>query len=1093
MTPAAPAKFPSPSPDTRSTGATRFDRFHFAFAPGCVAPLRQSTAAQAKTAGFKGDAYFGVITGSGANLVFNLARADGHKEAPVQDPALKKFLDEKADWKGMPTFAIVETLPAIPFDEDDLKQPLIAKFVGLGDAIARFLDAQPARAKELTALVNGIRELLQDRNFEAAGPKLESLGQLLQAPPMPGTVVGEPVPPTSPPASPPKGSAADVEKLLAKLKPECDVMIQNSVGAVTAIQAGLAAALEKSATQDYAGALVACQQLAARLQDEWKRQAGEVLPRVKRLLESSFAEQGGDVSKIRALVGLAQERAGGERFGSAAVVAARLATLLDAAESTTAPREGEVIPEGKVDEARVQLAAKFDKSQLAWRKTRERLEQDLAALEDAIVGLYSTHPLLDQVEAKSKQLYDVLDDLDDRLSAKLAVAAKASEREQDVLHQEALEIVAEYRQTAANNYLQHHAQKYNNNRKLAKAERDPAEKFRMQTCEEALANVKRLRAASGLSLANLGPPPWDENQERRARQMEATLLVRNNGAIPLPQDEKGASESFFLANEKNEKQFIFKPMDGEFSPNEDWPAGGGAPREVMLGRISETLNKSLGLDTGVSPTSLVKLDSPSLDTGGGSVRIGAVQNFVPSVPFREANLDLVEDENVQGIALLDFVTLQMDRNEGNLLVKGDPETKPELVPIDAGFSLPTAKAFQSGQGLFGSNQIFTMPGVDKPFTPELLEKIRQLDPNQIVQTMVKTNQEMRQVDPNAGQMINDESIDLAKRSTLFLKAIADKLTVREIGVEAYGKHFHRLLPPVDVQDFDKIIPVILADINEEKRQWQELQNRKYLEELFHLGWPNVGEFTSKNPSRLLEIVKHGIEHPGTLRKIEALYDELEGRTYDELGFDPRKLKCAARHKALLELKDQRATDALRSRPELMEEAQRQNIDLDSLNATMQLKTLKDLDEYLNLGGNQRLTEVGQFDPNVAFSRRLAAIRNLEWQIEFEKLGGEVELTRRRQTGLQFPDSNIEFKVRALKQFAELDRLGGTDEIQRRQQTNIYFPASSVGDAVSSLNMWVEYDQAGGEDEYKRRGGPETQATNDLWNRSKWLEELLSLE
>ena len=64
-----------------------------------------------------GEVSFGVVDGSGQNISFKLARADGFEKPPTKDLSLKALLAEvKLDSK--PTIEIVDTLPDVPMDDD---------------------------------------------------------------------------------------------------------------------------------------------------------------------------------------------------------------------------------------------------------------------------------------------------------------------------------------------------------------------------------------------------------------------------------------------------------------------------------------------------------------------------------------------------------------------------------------------------------------------------------------------------------------------------------------------------------------------------------------------------------------------------------------------------------------------------------------------------------------------------------------------------------------------------------------------------------------------------------------------------------------
>ena len=184
-------------------------------------PVKKNELNEAKKSGYKGEGYFGVITGKGMELVFNLSIADGYTAEPVKDKILKDFLEEKANFKCKPTIAIVATLPDIPFDDEDLANPLIARFLAMGEQISSVLDVRPDAESELTKTVTGIRLLLQEGDFNVAEPLVTALGTRLQellsgaqaispappAPPVPPSATASPVAPPAPPAPPVPPSA----------------------------------------------------------------------------------------------------------------------------------------------------------------------------------------------------------------------------------------------------------------------------------------------------------------------------------------------------------------------------------------------------------------------------------------------------------------------------------------------------------------------------------------------------------------------------------------------------------------------------------------------------------------------------------------------------------------------------------------------------------------------------------------------------------------------------------------------------------------------------------------------------------------------
>ncbi len=108
------------------------------------------------------------------DLIFNLPKSEYDSE-PVKDKAVRDFLEEHAAFKAKPTIQLVDSLPAIPFDEEDLKHPLVAKFMKLEPAINRVLDLRPDAKADWQNRDVEIRQLLLDAAFDMAGPKIDEL------------------------------------------------------------------------------------------------------------------------------------------------------------------------------------------------------------------------------------------------------------------------------------------------------------------------------------------------------------------------------------------------------------------------------------------------------------------------------------------------------------------------------------------------------------------------------------------------------------------------------------------------------------------------------------------------------------------------------------------------------------------------------------------------------------------------------------------------------------------------------------------------------------------------------------------------------
>src|SRR6478752_3526904 len=121
---------------------------------------------EAKEAG-SGLVSHGVVTGTGMELNFQLARADGFERPPVKPTTLKDYLSEKGDFRCKPLFEIVDTSLVVLDDED----PLAKRFLELQPKALAAGDQHPDRAAEINALCEQIGKLLEGEGSDEAKSK----------------------------------------------------------------------------------------------------------------------------------------------------------------------------------------------------------------------------------------------------------------------------------------------------------------------------------------------------------------------------------------------------------------------------------------------------------------------------------------------------------------------------------------------------------------------------------------------------------------------------------------------------------------------------------------------------------------------------------------------------------------------------------------------------------------------------------------------------------------------------------------------------------------------------------------------------------
>ena len=310
----------------------------------------------------------------------------------------------------------------------------------------------------------------------------------------------------------------------------------------------------------------------------------------------------------------------------------------------------------------------------------------------------------------------------------------------------------------------------------------------------------------------------------------------------------------------------------------------------------------IGVDFGVSPTGIARLESDSFSSGeksGEKSRVGALQQAVPN---EGSLLDKLSDdpgfaksvkkEDVQKVALMDFLTLQGDRNAGNLLVQ-DVGGEKRLVPIDGGFAFPSTELFGMASagmggapmnfdgpppatveereiakgGMEGKNALMMLPQSQEKFSDEMLKSIEALDPSALVKGLKKSNAEISEATPEVSGLVGDENMENVRRSAVFLKKAAPLFTVAELG-EIYATDFKRVLaaPP---KQLDKEMTAVInlgrkrADFNKSVKEGEE--EYKKLggdDEIGKLGWsPKLDRMLRLNWKRKIEILKKREQAP----------------------------------------------------------------------------------------------------------------------------------------------------------------------------------------------------------------------------------------
>ncbi|OAI50710.1 hypothetical protein AYO44_05425 [Planctomycetaceae bacterium SCGC AG-212-F19] len=270
----------------------------------------------------------------------------------------------------------------------------------------------------------------------------------------------------------------------------------------------------------------------------------------------------------------------------------------------------------------------------------------------------------------------------------------------------------------------------------------------------------------------------DPKDERRALEMYVKIVQANGGQFRA-NDADSANPSYWLDSNdpdgKTKHKFLFKEYSSE-KKLPGFPEGGSALREDMTRALSERLGSMTGMEMDVPETQLVEVDR------NGKKQIGSLQHFARSkgegnprglsgaIKEDPTILDAIPKQECQKIAVLDLVSLAMDRHEENLMLRGEGDDT-QVVPIDHGVTLPDRDGMNNRIGRLGLHALARANGSREPFDPELIKK---LDEAAIEKELRDSLKSMKDAHPEAASddMFGEENITLVKRSVQFLKKAA---------------------------------------------------------------------------------------------------------------------------------------------------------------------------------------------------------------------------------------------------------------------------------------------------------------------------------
>lgn len=430
---------------------------------------------------------FGVVEGTGAQITFHVARSDGfdEKTADCKTEKLKKFLKEQTGKVFQPAFQLVNSPPALAFDDEDLRDPRINRFMKMEPLIKKACDSHPDQAASIEDRFNAIRSLLQDEETLAlAEPKIDELvndlKQLLggNASPVASTSQPSTTAASTADSSTTDGATTDATATtkfaaaLKKLKPLVDRAIAADANRQPELHGTMAKIAGQIKSHQFDQAREGLTEFAARLksllaetspmdspgaiegmalQDEFAARRDALEPR---LLQAQRANRD-KATQLGADWSFANEQAQSGNFDRAWQAFEKLETAINAILTSSpgsptapaTPSEDRPLPtdeqlEYLVDDGDEQRGVvTFRKAMLLWEATRGKVKQDINDLRNTILQHFPERT------AAADRLEEIIVSLDTRLSDRIDDYINTESREDRVLlHAGILETIADYQE-----------------------------------------------------------------------------------------------------------------------------------------------------------------------------------------------------------------------------------------------------------------------------------------------------------------------------------------------------------------------------------------------------------------------------------------------------------------------------------------------------------------------------------------------------------------------------------------------------------------------------------------------------------------------
>src|SRR5208282_5928842 len=179
-------------------------------------------------------------------------------------------------------------------------------------------------------------------------------------------------------------------------------------------------------------------------------------------------------------------------------------------------------------------------------------------------------------------------------------------------------------------------------------------------------------------------------------------------------------------------------------------------KEALASANAKLFGAMTGIDLGVPETNVVSIgayavaganpkDPPLI---GSAQQHAGVSKQIADLP--RAALKQVKAAEAHKMALMDIMSLSVDRHGGNIMVDDADATNPRLIPIDHGGTLPSRGDFPDVKKRMAGvtfsavgarpdasvvNTLLTIPASYETFDPEMQAKIQLLRPDEMEQGM----------------------------------------------------------------------------------------------------------------------------------------------------------------------------------------------------------------------------------------------------------------------------------------------------------------------------------------------------------------------